>query len=194
MLIKELLIERIVNLFKADEKQKYADEVWDVLQQSYAPIGGFGTSATVDELIEKSGLWKLVVRNGNISALEIYRDQFGRKGIGLGTNGTYQGKKDLRMIIKDSIKYKRSWAEVSGKPEYIYKKYGGIPISATYAELLTKHPIISINDDGYHYTRLIYGVPKEKIIYGVINLSLQDREMLRSKGIKLHELPQNIKL
>jgi len=38
--LRSLLTERYVNLFKTDIV-KYIDEIWEILQKSYAPIGGF---------------------------------------------------------------------------------------------------------------------------------------------------------
>ena len=81
-----VLLERIINLFN-DDKWEYAQQVWDILQRSYQYIGGFKTASSIEELIGKSGMWKLVIRNGNISALQIYKDQYGRKLIASGTDG-----------------------------------------------------------------------------------------------------------
>lgn len=36
-----ILLEHYVNLLTRAEKEKYADEVWDMLQKAYEPIGGF---------------------------------------------------------------------------------------------------------------------------------------------------------
>jgi hypothetical protein len=194
MRIREILAERVLNLRTPIEKEKYAEKVWDVLQTSYADIGGFSTASTLDELIQKFSLWKIVVRNGIVTAVKVYRDQFGRKSVGVGTNGTVQGKKDIKMIMQDDVKTGRMWVEVSGKPEQLYRKFGAMPLDAKYAQLLTKHPIMSISPDGYHYTRLIAGTPHEKIIYGVVNLSPEDVETLKNHGLNLHELPPNVKL
>jgi hypothetical protein len=194
MRLHEILVERVLNLRTPEEKEKYANQVWDVLQASYAEIGGFGTAATIDELIKKFSLWKVVVRNGDVTAVKVYRDQFGRKSVGVGTNGTYQGKKDIKMMMQDDVKTGRMWVEVSGKPEQLYRKFGAMPIDAKYAEILTKHPIMSISPDGYHYTRMIAGKPHEKIIYGVVNLSPEAVEYLKNQGINPHELPPGVKL
>jgi hypothetical protein len=45
MLVEHIISERYVNAVGMDDrvqsiKQKYMDQVWDILQQSYAPIGG----------------------------------------------------------------------------------------------------------------------------------------------------------
>ena len=171
MRFKEFLSESYVNAFSPEQKQKYAQQVWDILQASYASLpGGFATAATVEELIEKSQLWKMVKRDGKIVAVQIYKDQYGRKGIAGGTDGSSIGKKELSKIIADDIKLNRSWAEASGSPERIMNRLGAQPIPNSLAAMLTGKEIISFNPDGFHYTRLIAGKPYEKIIFGTVNL------------------------
>ena len=99
----DFLLERILNITDATTKQQYADVVWDVLQQSYKNAGGFKSAASVDELISKSGLWKLVTRQGKVTAVFIHRDQLGRKSIASGTNGTKQGLADYKMVRQEDV-------------------------------------------------------------------------------------------
>jgi hypothetical protein len=182
------LCESIVNIWDDDEKRRIADEVWNILVSSYANIGGFRSASSPKELIDKSGLWKIVTRHGNITAVSIYKNRLGRKNIALGSDGTMKGKLDLKMIMKDDIKLHRIWAEVSGAPEHIMKRLGAIPNKAKYAAALTKKHILSYNEDNYHYTRLIMGNPHEKIIYGVINPTSDEIEALKREGIDLQTL------
>jgi hypothetical protein len=171
MRFKEFLIETYINVIRPEDKRKYASQVWDILQNSYATLpGGFATAATVDELIEKSWMWKLVKKNDKIVAVQIYKDQYGRKGIAVGSDGSSVGKYELTKMVIDDIKLNRSWAEVSGAPEHIMTKFGASPIPNTLAATLTGKEILSLNDDGFHYTRLIAGKPYEKIIFGTVNL------------------------
>lgn len=194
MRIKELLIERVVNAFDPATKQRYAQEVWDLLQGSYSSVpGGFGTAASIDELIEKSSLWKIVTRNGHVTAVGIYRDQLGRKSIAAGTDGTRQGKMDYMMIKNADVKFERAWAEVSGAPEALMKRAGLHPLPNRFAALLTGKEILELNSDGVHYTRLIGGEPHEKIIYGSVKLSPELISKLAAMGIELHELPTQFK-
>lgn len=194
MRVNEFLIERVVNAFTPEEKMKYGQEVWDLLQKSYSKVpGGFGSADDIPDLIVKGDLWKLVVRNGQVTAVGIYRDQHGRKSIAAGTNGTRQGLQDYMMIKDADVKLGRAWAEVSGAPEAIMAKSGCKPIPAKFAALLTKKDIVEYNADGYHYTRLIQGEPHEKIIYGTIKLSPELAQQLTSQGIHLHNLPTNFK-
>lgn len=185
------LYERVINAFTTDEKEKLSTEVWDLLQQAYSKIGGFGTAESPEELIQNSGLWKAVKRNGKITAVNIYRDQNGRKSIASGTDGTPQGKKDYFMLKSDDIKHKRAWAEVSGAPEAILRRLGAKPIPAKFAPLLTKKPILQYSTDGIHYTRLIAGHAHEKAMYGIIKVTPELEKELRLYNIDLKDLPDS---
>lgn len=186
--MKNNLFEHVINLWDIQSKEKYADQVWKMLQKSYEKIGGFGSATSPEELVYDSGLWKLIIRNGSISAGKIYKDAYGRKGIGTLTNGSDQGKKDFKMITKDDMEYHRAWGEISGAVEHLMKKYGGFPIPSKYAHVLTHKEILDYNEDGYHYARLIAGIPHEKVIYGWIDPSPEEIEELKNKNILLKDL------
>lgn len=188
------LIERAINLFDPQEKEKYADEVWNILQSSYAKLGGFKSAANVEELIQKTHLWKLIKRDGHITAVGIYRDMMGRKSIASGTNGSDQGKRDYLMIKSEDLRFHRAWAEVSGPAEKMLARSGAKPIPNTFAGVLTGKDITELNPDGFHYTRRISGEPYEKVIYGFVALTSNDQTRLIAAGIDLHGLPDNIKL
>lgn len=163
---KSLLVEKVVNLWTDKDKEKYAENVWELFQNSYAKIGGFKSAVDTQELIQDTALWKCIRRNGEITAVSVYKDKYGRKSIGSATNGTEQGKKDLYMIWAEDVKMNRSWSEVSGAAEHINKKMGvGMIPNRFAAEILGKE-ILDYNEDGYHYTRLIAGHPHEKLLIG----------------------------
>ena len=190
----ELLLERILNLHNESQKLEISGKIWNMLQKSYENVpGGFGTADSIEELIAKSALWKVVTRDGEPTAVVIYKDQYGRKTIAAGTNGSIQGKKDYKMICDEDKNHNRSWGEVSGALERVMQKMGAKPIPAKFAQLLTKKEIISYNDDGIHYTRLIAGEPHEKVIYGVVHLSADDLKKLDDANIVLHDLPHRVK-
>lgn len=190
MRANQIITEKVVNLVDRQQKSRYAGQVWELLQRAYGSIGGFGSASDVDELIDDSGMWKLVTRDGKITALNIYKDKHGRKTIAIATDGTPRGKSDYRMLNSEDVRTSRAWAEVSGAPEHIMAKAGAKPIPSKYANFLTKKDILSYNPDGYHYTRMIAGHPHEKAIYGVVNLSAEDQAELRNQGIELHDLPR----
>lgn len=162
--LKDLLEERYINLFDKEDMTKYGEEVWKLIQQTYAPIGGYPDDNIVD-LIKDTAMWKLVRKNGKIVAFCLYKDKSGRKSIAGGSDGSSEGKKALFDIFKEDFRLNRSWAEVSGKLEQILlANFKAQPLPNTYAQKLTGKKILSLNSDGVHYTRLIGGEPHEKMI------------------------------
>ena len=189
MKLHQILNEKVINALTLEKKQRYADQVWAMLQRSYEPVGGFQSAASPQELIADSGIWKIVTRNGQITAVKIYKDRFGRKSIAAATDGSRKGKQDLVMLVQSDVKMNRSCAEVSGPMEKLMIKVGAKPIPARYAAALTGKQIIDIASDQLHYTRLIAGHPHEKIIYGAVNLDPDTALELKQAGIDLKDLP-----
>lgn len=173
------LNERFITVTNNNDMNKYVNIVWDMLQDAYKEIGGFLTAKTKDELIKKSSLWKMVRRNGKILAVKIYTSKKGgRKSIACATNGTPEGKDALYSILKEDIKMmdqRQAWAEVSGKMEHLYNKFGGVVVPSKYIQdILADKEIFNQKDDG-HYSRNIKGEPHEKIIYGWIDPEIKQK-------------------
>lgn len=167
--LTSLLLERFVNLHTPQQMSKYIDVIWEILEKSYASIGGFKSAKEKEDLMRKSGLTKLVVKNGKVVAVMIYKDELGRKSIAGGTDGSDEGKKWFMKMNEEDIKLNRAWGEVSGKMEHIMLKKGAVPIPSSMAVRILGKPILSYDPDGYHYTREIMGEPHTKIMVGDIN-------------------------
>lgn len=167
--IANILFERYVNLHTDQQLAPYIDEIWDMLQKSYASIGGFKSAKSKEDLINKTGLAKLVRRDGKIVAVKIYKDELGRKSIAAGTDGSMQGKEGLMKMSQEDIKMNRAWGEFSGAMEHIMIKKGGVPIPNTLVSDILGKPIESLDPDGYHYTREIQGELHKKIMIGDVN-------------------------
>jgi hypothetical protein len=167
--LTNLLLERFVNLHTPEQMNKYIDVIWDILEKSYAPIGGFKSAKNKEDLIDKSGLMKLVTKDGRVVAVKIYKSELGRKSIAGGTDGSDEGKKWFMKICEEDIKLNRAWGEVSGKMEHIMLKRGAVPIPSSMAGRILGKPILSYDPDGYHYTREIMGEPHTKVMVGDIN-------------------------
>ena len=161
-----LLLERFINISDPDSKKEYVDEIWDMMEKAYAYVGGFKGAADKAELINDSGLWKIVKRNGKVTAFRIYKDKFGRKGIATASDGTERGKKDINLITKQDLEMKRGWSEVSDKAEGYMKKMGAVPVSNKYVKLLLPGKDIKLDDDGFHYYRKIGDKVIRKVIVG----------------------------
>ena len=112
-----LLSETYVNLLGSDkqQKEKYVDEVWEILKKSYSKIGGikgrgFGSK---QEMIEQIPFWKLVRKDGKIVAVVMYKDKKGRKMVAIGTDGSEEGQKATQDIYKNE--FSRSFFELSDR-------------------------------------------------------------------------------
>jgi hypothetical protein len=98
MKLSELINERFVNL-NSNQLIDYIDPVWNILQKSYAPIGGFKTASSRQDLLKKVNFAKLVKKNDKIIAVRLYKDQNGRKGIAGGTDGSGT----FTVVVGDTI-------------------------------------------------------------------------------------------
>jgi hypothetical protein len=179
-LAEETLNERYLSIGfnKSHEhhREAHRQEIHDILRKSYShpTIGGYGGHASgskeesdsIHHDITHSNI-KAVKRNGHVTAVQLYKDQHGRKGIAMGTDGSMRGKLDWRGITKDDHKEKRAWAEVSGAPEHTYIKMGYPKVSNTHAAKLTgKKDVRPHPTDPHKYTRKIGAGDHEKVIMG----------------------------
>ena len=121
----EMVLERFVNLFEKDieERKKYAEEVWNILQTTYAKIGGIKGNGfnNVDDMIQNIPFWKLVRKNGKIVTVVMYKTKDGRKLVACGTDGSNEGKEGLLAILMNDMQdpinksTSRAFFEVSDK-------------------------------------------------------------------------------
>lgn len=155
--IKEQLItEHFLTLTKKEDMKKYGEEVWDILQKSYAYIGGIAGINSIDDLIEDTDLWKLVRRDNKITAIKAYKlKNGGRKSNCGGTDGTIQGKKDIMKIYQEDglMKDRHQYGEYSGKAVSTVLRTGGIPVPAAIAQSILEPKKIEICQDGWFYIR-----------------------------------------
>ena len=95
-------------------RKKYADQVWDILQKSYAPIGGIKGNgfASKEDIVNNLPMWKIFVRGETVKAAVFYKDKNGRKAVAIATDGTEEGKNIVKDIYKSSLKV--SYGEKSG--------------------------------------------------------------------------------
>jgi major membrane immunogen (membrane-anchored lipoprotein) len=111
MLIKQIITERYVNLIHDNErKDLYKYAVYDLLQKSYANIGGVKGSGLEDPDSMKSiPFWKIAVKDGKVIAVVLYKDKNGRKAVATGNDGSLAGKRAILDIIRKEKD--RSYAE-----------------------------------------------------------------------------------
>ena len=122
-----LLVERYINIFSKEDKEKFVDEVWNMIQKSYTPIGGtkgFGFSSKED-FIQNIPCWKLLKKENKIIAVVVYRDKEGRKLVAVATDGSPEGKSGLLNMFKEEFKTGRSYFEISGTIlKFLYNNLG----------------------------------------------------------------------
>ena len=168
---KEFLNEKFINLFDENEKEQYKDEVWNLLQKSYAPLGGIKGNGfkNPDDMVKNIKMWKIQKKNGKIVAGVMYKDKNYRKTVAVFTDGSKNGKESLKQMLKDDLK--RSIIEVSHSllkflernlPSFI-DKYK-IPCKKVKEYL----PDDEINcEDEYYYTRKIGNEEIRKLMLGI---------------------------
>jgi hypothetical protein len=175
---RQYLEEKVLNPgFNPDHdkyREQYRNQIHDAIRHSYAPIGGYlslgsGTKEESDaihaDISNPDHAMKLTKRGDTITSIALYRKFKGRKSIVSATNGSEQGKKDLRKTMEDDHHHKRAWSEASGAVARLREKIGFPKIPASKAaELTGKSDIIPKNE--YTYTRNIAGHPHEKTLYG----------------------------
>jgi len=112
---KQFINERIENLFTPDQKQKYAQQVWDILQSSYKQAGGIHGSGfkNIENMINNIPFWKINRNGETVKAVVMYKDKEGRKTVSGGTDGTPEGKEALAKMKEDELKTGRSFGEIS---------------------------------------------------------------------------------
>lgn len=194
MKFSKFLFERFVNasIDDVELKEKYAQEVWDILQYSYAPIGGIRGSGfkNKEDMIKNIPFWKMARHNNKIVAVILYKDSNGRKSVALGTDGSVESKKKIKDMLSNDIY--RSFGEKSKGalvtlmnlvPWEILKEYTILPKDVS---SIIKKDIISVKDfegelpeDGmrvldkfpqlneYAYMRKISGDYVFKVCFGI---------------------------
>lgn len=152
----QFINEHFLTVKSKEDMKKYADEVWDILQKSYAYIGGIAGVNSIDDIIEDTDLWKLVRRGDKITAIKAYKMKNGsRKANCCGSDGTEQGRKDILKIYSEDnlMKDRNSYGEYSGKAVSTVLKTGGIPVPATVAAEILEGKEITPCEDGWFYER-----------------------------------------
>lgn len=198
MSFREFLSESFLNYFIHDKEKRemVVDEVWDILQDSYRPIGGIHGNGfrSKEDMIKSIPFWKLVRRGGKIVTVVMYRDKAGRKMVAAGTDGSTEGKNGLAEILSDDLKRDRSYTELSGKLLSFVSNTVGESILAGY--LMTPEQFSKVTGDEisdppsddpevlkhsrikkFFYQREIGGVMHTKVAMGTPGLSIKNTKL-----------------
>jgi hypothetical protein len=160
MKISDILTETFVNLLGDDPaKEKYADQVFDMIQAAYAGVGGQKGRgfASPQDMIDNIPMWKLVRRNGEIVAGGMYRDKGGRKRVASFSDGTPEGKAGVAEIMAND--FERAYFEVSDRALGFIIKQVGVDFVKQYAKTpeevkqISKDEILPVPEADPHVLR-----------------------------------------
>ena len=127
-----ILTERYVNLLPRHqaEKEKHAEHVFNLVQNAYKPIGGIKGNGFRDpaDMVKNVPMWKLHKDSeGKVRAVKLYKDKGGRKGVAAASDGSEEGKRALANMMRDEVKQKRSYSEISDRAlSFLKKQHGDI--------------------------------------------------------------------
>ncbi len=176
--IRDLLIERYVNVFSDSQKKPFVSDVWDILNSSYSKIGGIKRSGfeSEDSMIKKIPMWKLVRKDNKILACMLYKDKNGRKMVAVGSDGSLEGKEALKKMFMEELKLQRSYGEISGPAlKFVMKFFENelknvlVPAEKV-KEILGKEIQIT---GPFTYIRKIGKSDEEKIMYGKPDIGIE---------------------
>lgn len=182
-------------ILNKDMKEKYKNEVWDLIQDSYSAIGGIKGSgfSSPDDMIKNIPFWKVYTKNNKVLMVVLYKEKSGRKLVALGIDGSPLQKTMLVKVIIQSPK--NSFMELqSNLLQFTYKNIGhdiftNFIISKDDIQNLLNKPVEEVDLDKldtndkqtykkfpqlheYFYMRDINGEKKLKLALGTPNKNI----------------------
>ena len=173
MRFKEFLNEKFLNLFSSRDKRIFVDVVWEILQRTYAPLGGIKGSgfSSKEDMVNNIPFWKLLRRGDKILAVQLYKDSNGRKFVAAGTDGSREGKEALKKILTDELTLGRSYGEISENVLKALANFIGeeqmksFIVDPSEVEAIIQKPIFFEPGDLF-YLRDIHGHKEKKFLIG----------------------------
>lgn len=161
------LTPKTITLKKENERQKYLDQVWVLLQKAYENVEGGLLFESQLDLLASTCLWKIVVSSNKVIAVTVYKAKKGLKLVAMSACKECKkvSIKMLANIIKQDLK--KCWMELSEKAEEFVLKIVGMEYAlsnTSVAKVLEKEIILC--EDGIHYIRKIKHLKKQKILLG----------------------------
>lgn len=105
---KQFIAEGFVNAIigKDDATRiKYAGAVYDLLQSTYAKIGGIKGSGftSKEDMIRSIPFWKLYFSNDKLVLAILYKDRNGRKAVAIATDRSKKAIRLLQSVLKSTF-------------------------------------------------------------------------------------------
>ncbi|MEA2092274.1 MAG: hypothetical protein U9O83_07915 [Campylobacterota bacterium] len=163
---------KILMLKKENEMLNYIDRVWEVLEEGYENVKGGLYFKSKSELLTNTTLWKVVLFQGKVVAVTIYKAKKGLKLVAMSISNKFRdvALSALARLIRRDLKI--CWMELSEAAESFVMKHGGkdyIVPNHLVEKILGKNILLA--DDGMHYTREVMHMKKKKILLGTIKIS-----------------------
>jgi len=151
------------------EKVIVAEEVFEILEESYKNVKGGNLYKNSDELLLDTNDWELIWLNDEIVGCIIYKEKYGKKLVALGIRNIPNRKSVLDYLkwhLKVNLKY--IWMEVSEAFEkWLFKNgFDKFIIEQSIIKKLLANKDISFCEDGVHYKRKIANMQKTKVAIG----------------------------
>ena len=154
-----------------DEKSEFAQQLFDLIDTAYKPIGGHPNYNSADDVIGSEGDADYMVidldDDPEWDALKVSKKKpQGNKSVGMGHDGSKEAKRAAINITVLLLKQPGYFVEVSGKLKDILQAKGApIITDEEIIRKVLKGKDIELNDDG-SYQREIGGKVFTKILMG----------------------------
>ena len=160
---------KISKLHNPVDKARWVNQVWNILEISYRDIEGGLLFSDKSELMLKTSIWKVIVVDGRVLAVAVFKEKHGQKLVAMGVDrqgDVMKSRSALIYLLRHSLE--RAWMEVSEAAEnFIMKQCGGEKFLIHQSEAVRYlNKAVEFAEDGYHYVRKIAGIPKVKIVLG----------------------------
>ena len=154
-----------------EEQSEFADEIFDLIDNAYAPIGGHPNYKSPDNVVGSEGeaFYSAIDLDDDpdIDAIAVDKKRVGGlKSVAMGHDGTSDAKRAAINIQAIMLKKPGHYIEVSGKLLDIFKSKG-VPVVTDEEDIrrILKGKEIKMNDDG-SYDRRIGGDLHTKVLMG----------------------------
>lgn len=169
--LKESLDKNVWLDLNNDEQQEFADDIFDLINNAYAPIGGHPNYKSPDSVVGSEGdaIYSVIDLDDDpdIDAVAVDKERAGGlKSVAMGHDGSSDAKRAAINIQAIMLKKPGHYIEVSGKLIDIFKAKG-VPV-VTDEDLIRrvlKGKEIKMNNDGT-YSRKIGGDLHTKTLMG----------------------------
>jgi len=154
-----------------DEKEEFADEIFNLISNAYAPIGGNPNYKSADDVVDAEGDADYMVidldDDDEFDAVKVSKNKgAGQKSVAMGHDGSQPAKSAAVNITAIMLKEPGHYIEVSGKLKDILMSKG-VPVVTDKETIqrVMQGKSIEMNDDGT-YSRYIGGEKHTKTLMG----------------------------